>query len=50
VEPGPTSIELFVVEAMCLWCTAVHGLTIALFAVLVMDVAGRPVRTVRTSA
>jgi uncharacterized membrane protein len=35
-------VELFVVDAICLWCTVVHILTVALFAVLVMDLAGRP--------
>jgi uncharacterized membrane protein len=35
-------VELFVIDAVCLWCTVVHLLTIALFAVLVMDLARRP--------
>jgi uncharacterized membrane protein len=26
--------ELFVIDAICLWCTAVHVLTVALFAVI----------------
>jgi uncharacterized membrane protein len=37
-------VELFVVDAICLWCTVVHVLTVALFGVLVMDLAGRPDR------
>ncbi len=27
-------VELFVVDAICLWCTAVHVLTLALFAIV----------------
>lgn len=33
-------VELFKVDAICLWCTAVHGLTFVLFALVVMDAAG----------
>jgi uncharacterized membrane protein len=40
-------VELFVVDAICLWCTAVHVLTIALFAVVVVGIAARPVAPVR---
>jgi uncharacterized membrane protein len=29
--------ELFKVDAICLWCTVVHVITVALFAVLVLD-------------
>jgi uncharacterized membrane protein len=35
--------ELFILDAICLWCTAVHGLTIALFAVIVFATAMVPV-------
>lgn len=31
--------ELFVVDAICLWCTAVHVLTVALFAVVAFATA-----------
>ena len=34
--------ELFRIDAICLWCTVVHALTIALFAVLVLEAALRP--------
>lgn len=27
-------VELFAVDAICLWCTAVHAVTIALFGVI----------------
>jgi uncharacterized membrane protein len=33
-------VELFKVDAICLWCTGVHVLTFALFALVVMDAAG----------
>jgi uncharacterized membrane protein len=33
-------IELFKVDAICLWCTGVHVLTFVLFALVVMDAAG----------
>ena len=33
-------VELFKVDAICLWCTGVHVLTFALFALVVMDTAG----------
>ena len=39
--PVPSSVvyliyaELFLVNAICLWCTAVHVITLALFAVVV---------------
>jgi uncharacterized membrane protein len=36
------SVELFVVDALCLWCTAVHAVTIALFAVVVWGTATAP--------
>ena len=31
--------ELFVLDAICLWCTAVHVITIALFAVIALGTA-----------
>jgi uncharacterized membrane protein len=34
--------ELFRIDAICLWCTGVHAVTLVLFAVLVFDVALRP--------
>jgi uncharacterized membrane protein len=33
--------ELFEVGAICLWCTAVHAISIALFGVVVLAVAGQ---------
>jgi uncharacterized membrane protein len=33
--------ELFRIDAICLWCTVVHALTVALFAVLVLEAALR---------
>ena len=33
--------ELFRIDAICLWCTVVHALTVALFAVLVLAAALR---------
>ena len=35
--------ELFRIEAICLWCTVVHALTVALFAVIVVGAALRPI-------
>lgn len=35
--------ELFVIDAICLWCTAVHALTLLLFAVVAIGTATRPV-------
>lgn len=35
--------ELFRIEAICLWCTGVHVVTLALFAVVVLDAALRPI-------
>ena len=32
--------ELFILDAICLWCTAVHVLTFALFAVVALGAAG----------
>ncbi len=32
--------ELFILNAICLWCTAVHVLTVALFAVIALGTAG----------
>jgi uncharacterized membrane protein len=32
-------VELFAVDAICLWCTAVHVITLALFAVIVFRAA-----------
>jgi uncharacterized membrane protein len=34
--------ELFRIEAICLWCTVVHVLMVALFAVLALAAALRP--------
>ena len=34
--------ELFRIDAICLWCTVVHVVTVALFAVLVLAAALRP--------
>jgi uncharacterized membrane protein len=31
--------ELFVLDAICLWCTAVHAITVALFAVIALGSA-----------
>jgi uncharacterized membrane protein len=36
--------ELFLVDAICLWCTAVHVLAVALFAVVAFTTAGANVR------
>jgi len=33
-------VELFRVDAICLWCTAVHVLTFTLFALVVVDATG----------
>jgi uncharacterized membrane protein len=33
-------VELFKVDAICLWCTGVHVLTFVLFALVVMEAAG----------
>jgi uncharacterized membrane protein len=38
--------ELFRIEAICLWCTGVHVVTLALFAVVVLDAALRPIEDV----
>jgi uncharacterized membrane protein len=35
--------ELFRIEAICLWCTAVHTVTLLLFVVVVLDAALRPI-------
>jgi uncharacterized membrane protein len=35
--------ELFRIDAICLWCTVVHALTVALFALLVLVAALRPI-------
>ncbi len=32
-------VELFIVDAICLWCTAVHALTVTLFGVLAYAIA-----------
>jgi uncharacterized membrane protein len=32
--------ELFTLNAICLWCTAVHAITLALFAVILIGAAG----------
>lgn len=35
--------ELFRIDAICLWCTVVHATTLALFAVIVLAAALRPI-------
>jgi uncharacterized membrane protein len=35
--------ELFRIDAICLWCTGVHAITLLLFAVIVLDAAFRPI-------
>jgi uncharacterized membrane protein len=35
--------ELFRIEAICLWCTVVHAVTLLLFFVVVLDAALRPI-------
>jgi uncharacterized membrane protein len=35
-------VELFVLDAICLWCTAVHVLTFALFTVVTLGEAASP--------
>ena len=35
--------ELFRIDAICLWCTVVHVVTVALFAVVVVGAALRPI-------
>jgi uncharacterized membrane protein len=35
--------ELFRIDAICLWCTGVHAITLVLFALLAVDVALAPV-------
>jgi uncharacterized membrane protein len=32
-------VELFVLDAICLWCTVVHVLSIALFAIIALGMA-----------
>ena len=39
--------ELFRIDAICLWCTVVHVVTVALFAVLVLTAALRPLEPPR---
>lgn len=34
--------ELFLIHAICLWCTAMHALTFALFVVVVLDWTADP--------
>ena len=36
--------ELFVLDAICLWCTAVHVITLALFAVIALGTASLDAR------
>jgi uncharacterized membrane protein len=45
-------VELFAVNAICLWCTAVHVVTLLLFALLVFDyaLAPRPVALERSTS
>ena len=35
--------ELFRIDAICLWCSGVHAVTLTLFAVVVLDAALRPI-------
>jgi uncharacterized membrane protein len=42
--------ELFRIEAICLWCTGVHAVTLALFAVVVLDTALRPIEAVDSTS
>ena len=35
-------VELFIVDAICLWCTAVHALAVALFAVILLGITAPP--------
>ena len=39
--------ELFIIDNICLWCTAVHAITIGLFAVIAFGTAGLPSDPVR---
>jgi len=34
--------ELFLIDAICLWCTVVHAITIVLFAIITLDIAFHP--------
>jgi hypothetical protein len=38
-------VELYVVDAVCLWCTSVHLITLGLFAVVLLEFGGRAGRT-----
>jgi uncharacterized membrane protein len=38
--------ELFRIDAICLWCTAVHVATVVLFAVVLLAAALRPLDTI----
>jgi uncharacterized membrane protein len=38
------SVELFSIDAICLWCTAVHGLTLILFGCTVYATVSYPLR------
>lgn len=41
-------VELFVVDAICLWCTAVHAVAIGLFGVILLGITDRqPAQKVR---
>lgn len=42
--------ELFRIEAICLWCTGVHVVTLALFAVVALDAALRPIEDVNSAS
>ena len=42
--------ELFRIEAICLWCTGVHAVTLALFAVVALDAALRPIEDVNSAS
>jgi uncharacterized membrane protein len=37
--------ELFTLDAICLWCTSVHVITFALFALVALTMPGRPAGT-----
>jgi uncharacterized membrane protein len=38
------SVELFVLDAICIWCTAAHGIALALFSAVVLAMGASGVR------
>jgi uncharacterized membrane protein len=42
--------ELFRIDALCLWCTGVHVVTLVLFAVVMLDAALRPIEGVDSAS